>query len=148
MARASTMTMMLAKFRHVASGCLAVAGTGALTLMAVRQYNLPTAQLHELWFLGLMVAITFEALANFFRPASVGPKISIWSLTLMGCSCIFGGFAMKQGAVLALGGVMIAAGYVLAVFVPNPAALGTAIKAGGGEHTPGQPPHPSDNAAR
>jgi hypothetical protein len=65
------------------------------------------------------VAITFEALANFFRPASVGPKISIWSLTLMGCSCIFGGFAMKHGAVLALGGAMIAASYVLAVFVPN-----------------------------
>jgi hypothetical protein len=124
-------TPMFAKIRHVISGLLAVAGTLALILMAVRQYNVRTAHVDELWFVGVMVAITFEAIANFLRPAAVGPKISIWSLTLTGCSCMFGGFVMKHGFVVALGGAMIAGAYVLAVFVPN---------------TPS--PATSDNAAR
>jgi hypothetical protein len=140
----TTTTAKFAKFRYVASGFLAVAGTLALTLMAVRQYAVPTAHVQELWFLGLMVAITFEAIANFFRPDSVGPKISIWSLTLMGCSCMFGGFVMKQGTVLALGGAMIAAGYVLAVFIPNAVSLDRKL----GDQSAEKQPVTSDNAAR
>jgi hypothetical protein len=133
-----------ARFRHIVSGILAVAGTFALSFMAFRQYNAQTVNVQDLWFLGLMVAITFEALANFFRPTSVGPKITIWSLTLMGCSCVFGGFAMKHGAVLVLGGAMIAGGYAMAVFIPNAIPLDPNAAPQSGDKRPGT----SDNAAR
>jgi hypothetical protein len=113
-----TTTEKFAKIRHGLSGLMALAGTSALTLMAVRQSKVPHLQAQDLWLVGLMVAVTFEAIGNYFRPAAVGPKVSIWSLTLMGCSCLVGGFALKQGLIVALGGALIAAGYVMAVCVP------------------------------
>jgi hypothetical protein len=124
-------TEKFAKIRRYASGLMAGAGTAALTLMAVRQYNSPNIQAQDLWLVGLMVAVTFEAIANFFRPTAVGPKVSIWSLTLMGCSCLVGGFALKHGIIVALGGALIAAGYAMAVFVPavpNPATSDNASR--------------------
>ena len=134
----------MAKFRRVASGVLAVVGTATLTFAAVRQFSGGNGlQAHELWFLGLMFAVTFEAIATFFRPESVGTKVTIWSLTLMGCCCVGGGFAMRQGLVLALGVAMILSGYAMAVFEPT---------VGLPEPTPEEPQNQRaptrDNAAR
>lgn len=127
----AAVTAKLTKLRYVASGLLAVLGTATLTFMFVQQYKGHGFHVHELWFLGLMFAVTFEAIATFLRPEVVGGKVSIWSLTLMGCSCVFGGFVMRQGLLLALGLAMIIAGYIMAVALPNGAA-----------------PASSDNAAR
>jgi hypothetical protein len=124
-------TAKLAKLRRVASGVLAIIGTMALTATAVRQYGGHGFQAHELWFLGLLLAVTLEAIASFLRPEAVGVKVSIWSLTLMGCSCVFGGFVMRQGLILALGGAMILTGYVMAVF-EAPAKPGRPGQTGGG----------------
>jgi hypothetical protein len=136
-------TAKLIKLRHFASGAMAVLGTAALTYMAVQQFNGQGFYARELWFLGLLLAVTLEAIATFFRPETSGAKMSIWSLTLMGCSCVFGGFVLRQGLLVGLGLAMVLAGYVVVVFPP------LAKKA---ETDPGQPPseHPatSDNATR
>ena len=136
-------TAKLAKLRHVASGLMAVLGTAGLTFMSVQQFNGQGFYARELWFLGLMVAITLEAIATFFRPETAGAKMSIWSLTLMGCSCVFGGFVLKQGLLVALGVAMILAGYVVVVF---PAMAKKPDQAPG--NAPSQSPGTSDNAAR
>jgi hypothetical protein len=103
---------------------MAVVGTIALLHMAIRQhtsqFNGNGLRPQELWLLGLIFAITFEAITNFFRPETVGGKLSVWTLTLMGCSCLFGGFALGQIAIVALGSFIIMAGYAMAVFQPNP----------------------------
>ncbi len=120
-------------FRRAVSGIMAVMGTAALTFLAVQQFSEPL-RAQELWFLGLIVAVTFEAIVTFFRPHTVGVKLTIWSLTLIGCSCIFGGFIMSRGVVVALGLLMIMAGYAMAVVPDAPAT--------------DQKPDASDNAAR
>ena len=128
-------TAKLARLRHAACGLMAMLGTVALIYMSVQQYKGQGFYARELWFLGLIVAVTFEAIATFFRPETAGAKLSVWSLTLMGCSCVYGGFAMKQSLVVALGLAMILAGYVMAVVLPSPPKAG-------------QPTGTSDNAAR
>jgi hypothetical protein len=135
---ASSLDAWVAKmvtFRRAVSGIMAVMGTAALTYLAVQQFSGEPLRAQELWFLGLIVAVTFEAIVTFFRPQSVGVKLTIWSLTLMGCSCMFGGFVMSRGSVVALGLLMIMAGYVMSIFPTASLAADQQARA-------------SDNAAR
>jgi hypothetical protein len=125
----------LSRMRRGASGLMAVMGTVALAFASVQQFSGQGFLANEVWLVGLMVAVTFEAIATFFRPQTSGTQMSIWSLTLIGCSCVCGGFAMKQSFFAALGIAMVLAGFAMAVFLP----IAT---------TAGQPPGTSDNAAR
>jgi hypothetical protein len=136
-------TAKLGKLRHIASGVMAVLGTAALTYMSVQQFNGQGIYARELWFLGLLVAMTLEAIATFFRPETSGAKMSVWSLTLMGCSCVYGGFVLRQGLLVALGVAMVLAGYAVVVF-PQ---LAKKAEPDPGK-TPSERPATSDNAAR
>jgi hypothetical protein len=112
------------KVRHFGSGALSVLGSLALIYMAVQQSSGYALRLQDLWVLGVLVAVTFEAIARFFRPTSDMSKVTIWSLTLMGCSCLAGGFAQRNGYILGLGGAMIVCSFIMAVIVPAGAIAG------------------------
>jgi hypothetical protein len=119
---ADKLVTIIAKIRHVGSGLLALLGSLSLIYMAVRQVNGDALRPQDLWVLGLLVAVTFEAIARFFRPARDTSKITIWSLTLMGCSCVVGGFAQRNGYIVALGGAMIVCSYIMTLVSPQGAA--------------------------